>query len=255
MLHKTFTTNIYKVEIEITTWCNLKCVNCDRSVKQAPSGEFMDLDQIQKFVDESIELNRNREYIWLIGGEPTMHPKFFDVLVILEKYKNFQPYCVIEVVTNGHWDYVKKMISQLPKWVTIRNSNKDGLWKNFFSTYNIAPVDLPEFKGADYSTWCWITEHCWLWLTRYWYYPCWSWASVDRIFWFNIGIKTLKEVNDRLLMKKKLCTLCALCWHFKDVDPDKPDLLKQWTYDEKMSATWIQWYRNYSVNKKKLTLY
>ena len=43
-----FTPNINKVEIEITTACNLYCINCGRACSQAPSNESMSAEQIEK---------------------------------------------------------------------------------------------------------------------------------------------------------------------------------------------------------------
>lgn len=123
MLHKRFVPNLKKIEIEITTWCNLMCTNCDRSVKQSPSWERMTAEQIQKFVDESIWLKREWEYIWLIGGEPTLHPDLDSIFEILKTYKTQYPYCVIEVVTNGYWDLVKNKIEKLPHRVQVDFDN------------------------------------------------------------------------------------------------------------------------------------
>ena len=41
------------IEIEITTDYNLKCFNCDRSCRPALSEEYMTVEQIKLFLEES----------------------------------------------------------------------------------------------------------------------------------------------------------------------------------------------------------
>ncbi len=44
------------IELEITTSCNLKCFNCDRQCRQASSKEFITLEQIKKFINETLSI-------------------------------------------------------------------------------------------------------------------------------------------------------------------------------------------------------
>ncbi len=80
MLNRTFVTNTRGIELEITSDCNLFCINCDRSCRQARTKEYMTLDQVEKFVHQSLELDWEWEHIRLLGGEPTLHPQFFDII-------------------------------------------------------------------------------------------------------------------------------------------------------------------------------
>jgi molybdenum cofactor biosynthesis enzyme MoaA len=51
-------TNMAEIEIEITSFCNLACYNCNRSVRQAPTNECMSLSQVERFVSESLVMKR-----------------------------------------------------------------------------------------------------------------------------------------------------------------------------------------------------
>lgn len=229
--------NQKKVEIEITTMCSLACFNCDRSVRQAPCRESMSLSQIEKFVNESFALKWQWERISLIGGEPTLHPQFFQVLEIVKKYKNRYPNCVIELTTNGRGPKVLEVLSKVPDWVFVRNSQKQSV-KHKFSSYNIAPIDLKKYKNADFSKGCWVTTICGLGLTRHGFYPCGAGGSLDRVFGFGIGLKNLSEVND-VTLKSQLKILCKYCGHFKDNrNAKKVD-------EEVVSQSWQKAYEDY----------
>src|SRR3989338_5929729 len=117
MLHKSFSPNLEKIEIEIITACNLRCFNCDRSSRQAVSGEFMSVSQVESFVNESIGLNWNWKVINILGGEPTLHPQFFEILEMIKKYKLFNPNSEITLATNGHGEIVKKRLLEVPSWI------------------------------------------------------------------------------------------------------------------------------------------
>jgi len=241
--------NTSKVELEITTVCNLRCYNCDRSCRQAPSPENMSLQQIHTFVDESSQLNHDWINIAILGGEPTLHPRFFKILDIMNIYKKKHPGTRIELVTNGYGQMVNTVLKQVPAWVKITNMKKKSNVQKF-SSYNVAPIDLGKFSRSNFSKGCEITEYCGLGLTRYGYYPCGAGASVDRVFGFDIGIKTLADCN-RKKLRQQLHLLCRYCGHFKDRN--------MWHYntetEEKMSKTWQDTYNKYQKEKPGLTLY
>lgn len=217
------------IEIDLTYICNLKCNNCNRSCAQVPSEEYITLDQIQKFVDESIKWKVYWHKIRLLGGEPTLHPNFLDIIQILNQYKrDFSPDTRIEVVSNGYGSKVNYMLSRLPNYIIVENSKKDGSSPLFFS-FNMAPKDQLKYKFADFTNACWITEVCGMGLTPLGYYPCAVGGGIDRIFKLNLGTKNLPSSNDDLLYS--LNKLCRYCGHFKRLcDPPvkNPTMSKTW---------------------------
>jgi hypothetical protein len=241
--------NLKKVELEITTDCNLRCLNCDRSCRQAPSKENMSLEQIRKFVDESMQLNWRWENIALLGGEPTVHPQIFKILDILKRYKDFNQSCRIEIGTNGFGERVKARLSKMPSWVIISNSHKESAIQKF-SSYNLAPMDFGKYKNAKFERGCEITEYCGLGLTRYGYYSCGSGAAVDRVFGFDMGIKKLSDVSKSRL-EGQMKILCRHCGHYKDINISATDKVTE----EKMSKTWQNAYEEYKNHRPSLSLY
>ena len=97
-------------------------------------------------------------------------------------------------------------------------------------------------------------------LTRYGYYGCGSGASVDRVFGFNVGIKKLKDVNEKAI-KAQFSKLCQYCGNYKInslPNPTKKNI-KIWEdsliVEQQTSKSWKIAYRNYKKNKPKLSLY
>ena len=61
--------------------CNLSCSWCYQKDK-VKSSETMDYGLAEKLIDLSWGLNAKN--IILIGGEPTMHPRFFDIVKLIK---------------------------------------------------------------------------------------------------------------------------------------------------------------------------
>ncbi|MCA9518065.1 MAG: radical SAM protein, partial [Myxococcales bacterium] len=79
------------IEIDITYLCNLHCMNCNRSVTQAREAMHMPMEMITRFVDESLATGKRWRRIRVLGGEPTLHPQFEQVVSELVRYKASYP--------------------------------------------------------------------------------------------------------------------------------------------------------------------
>lgn len=229
------------IEIDITWDCNLRCYSCNRSCQQAPTDEHMTVKQIRKFVDESWKSNIHWEKIRVTGGEPTLHPDFFEILDVLLT----SPHTQIEIVTNGHGSKVAAILSRIPPAIDIENSHKQGIAHDFMS-FNVAPVDSPAYRFADFRNGCWIPSHCGIGLTPYGYYPCAVAGGIDRIVGFDIGRKQIPSPDDN--MHDLLKRFCPLCGCFKRID--KPYLDRPL-----MSLTWEVAYSLYFDSPPKLILF
>ena len=146
-------TNLHMIEIEITTLCNIACYNCDRSCGQAPSNERMTLEQIRKFVDESIALKWKWNWIKVLGGEPTLHPDVLSILEELGRLRKVYKDCVVEIITNGYADRTKEMLEGFPDGSSIANTAKTSRDQDF-DAYNIAAVDTPGFDRKRIAKAC-----------------------------------------------------------------------------------------------------
>jgi uncharacterized radical SAM superfamily Fe-S cluster-containing enzyme len=82
--------------VEVADHCNLRCPIC-----YAGSGphrpELRSLEQIEFMLDAVVRNEREPDIVQLSGGEPTIHPQFFDILAAARR----RPIKHVMVITNG----------------------------------------------------------------------------------------------------------------------------------------------------------
>lgn len=254
---KRFLPNLNKIEIDITYECNLKCLNCNRSSTQAPIKEGMKFKDIERFVLESIELNKKWELINILGGEPTLHDDFGDIICeILYKYIiPFSPNTILQITSNGFGDLVKGKLDELPKHENVvidYASFKDDRKVPYFSPFNEAPLDEESSnQDRDYSKGCWVTSYCGIGLNQLGYYPCGVAGGIDRVFQKNIGVKNLKDVDKSI--NKLLNEFCKYCGNFSDYAVNKGNFIprneKAVVLKPSISKTWKEKYKIYNAKK------
>src|SRR5699024_705951 len=65
--------------VEVTDACNLECPIC--YAESSPHRqEFRSLDMIEKMLDAVVENEGEPDIVQISGGEPTIHPDFFEIL-------------------------------------------------------------------------------------------------------------------------------------------------------------------------------
>jgi hypothetical protein len=165
---------------------------------------------VRNFVDESIKEELEWKTIRLLGGEPTLHSSFEEILYILSEYKLRFPRVRIEIVTNGYQRKVKRQLLKVPPYFHIENSNKSSNEQKHFYPFNIAPCDLSNFDQIDFSNGCSNMEECGMGLTPMGYYPCPLSGGIDRIAGWKIGRKYIPDHSDDMLdILSKACPLCG----------------------------------------------
>ena len=250
---KAFLPNLNQIEIDITYECNLKCINCNRSSTQAPVKDGMTLKQIEEFVRESIELQKKWKLINLLGGEPSMHKDFFGIVnMILNEYiLKHSPETILQVTSNGFGDVVKEQLSKLPKHQNLiidYASFKDERIVPYFSPFNDAPIDKPGGNDKEYHKGCWVTSYCGIGLNQLGYYPCGVAGGIDRIFKLDLGVQSLKDVDESIA--RYLSTFCRYCGNFSDYESNAGNFIPR---NEKaaltkpaISESWRKAYKNYN---------
>jgi hypothetical protein len=234
------------IEIDITYLCNLHCLNCNRSVSQAPEEMHITLERIQSFVNDSIARGHRWDRIRVLGGEPTLHPRVQEVIDCLVSYRDWNTNCRIELVTNGYGEKVASVLKTLPKDLWIENSRKVDQVQEDFGPFNRAPCDDPGFSRADYRNGCAIMEECGMGLTPMGYYPCAIAGGIDRITAWHIGYDRLPAPGDDML--ELVERFCALCGRFQ-AGHFIPKNLRPRLIESVMSPTWLGLYERWLANR------
>ncbi len=257
-----YRSSLNRIIIDLTHFCDLSCINCNRScgLNQAPENAMISTDQIRRFVCESIESGKRWERILLEGGEPSLHPDIDEILAILLNYKSeFAPACEILLCTNGYGEKAGMLISKPPKNIIIRNSEKSPGNNNGHFPFNIAPVDLWKFRKADYSRGCYIHKLYGIGLNRNGYYPHPICGGIDRIFGFDIGLKKIPDSSDELTPQmERLCGLCGHFYEYVRVNGKVRVSLKKQKIEitgGHQSKTWKNAYSSFRISGSNLTPY
>jgi hypothetical protein len=192
------------------------------------------MEQLHSFMDESIERNIIWERIRLLGGEPTLHKNFFEILKCLMTYRtHFNPNLEIVVCTNGSGNHVNHVLSKIPGGIVIKNTYKSDR-QRLFRPFNMAPGDSKFFAFSDFSCGCRIISDCGLGVTPNGYYVCAVSGGIDRIFNFGLGRKSIPDPEDTL--EDQLRVFCPLCGHFGFRFP---------TQSIRQSKTWVSAYKTF----------
>lgn len=234
------------IEIDITYDCNLLCHNCNRSASQAPEKLHIPLDSVRSFVTESIDCGKRWKRIRVLGGEPTLHPQFLDIVKELLRYHARHQTCVIEIVTNGYGPIVQSQLARLPAAIRVENSRKTGPVQLEFAPFNLAPVDDPRYRHADYTNGCSIMRDCGMGLTPSGYYPCAISGGIDRIAEMGLGRSILPDDSDD--MRDVLSVSCSLCGRFKD-GHYVPKNLRPKLPGQPVSPSWKRLYAEWELRK------
>lgn len=232
-----------RIEIDITYRCNLRCLNCNRSVNTAPSNQSMTVEQIRQFIDDTVAVGKAWRSIRILGGEPTRHPDFRQIITMLRDYRaTHNPGCSIEVVSNGHGPAVQAQLDWLPPDIFIENTAKQGNVTPFFRPFSMAPVDDMQYQSADYRNGCQVISSCGMGLGPTGYYQCAVAAGIDRVVGMGIGRPRLPADADDL--HDQMLATCRLCGRFKDGHFIPKDLRPS-LREQLVSPTWSKIYAKY----------
>ncbi len=202
--------DINTIHVEITNACNLECANCTRFIGHHREIFFMDLDQVNNAV-ESLEGYKGN--IGIMGGEPTMNPKFEEIVHI---WREKVPFEQRALWTNGlNWDKYSDLCKDtFPKDKIIFNQHLDP--NEVHQPLLIAAKDVLEDEELMWKLIdkCWINERWAASITPKGGFFCEVAAAQDHLFegpggyklekgWWN---KTVDEMRDQI---KRYCQNCS----------------------------------------------
>ncbi len=122
--------------LEITDSCNLNCNICYANSKA--SKNFVPLDKIQSMINTAIQNEGTQDVLQISGGEPTLHPKFFDILDLCKK-SNIRHLMLntngVKIAEDEH--FTKQLASYMPNF---------EIYLQFDS---LNPKSLTDLRGQD----------------------------------------------------------------------------------------------------------
>jgi hypothetical protein len=234
-----------RIVLDITYQCNLHCYNCCRHCGQAPTTDRMTPEQVERFVAETLTVGYHWDRIKILGGEPSSHPDLFAIIEILLTYRrNHNPEVEIRYLTNGYGKKAEQVLAKISPEIKIDNSAKESR-TNSFTSVNIAPRDSKWYRFVDYHNACGMPSHVGIALSPYGYYPCGISSGIDRVFGFDLGLKTIPAKNDDMFaLLDKFCRYCGVfCYSRKLVTTPV------------FSPTWVSALEEYRDNPPILSRY
>lgn len=198
------------LELAINLYCNWSCVACD-AFSQLHAAHItrhgtMTVPQIEHFIREMKERNAYFGRIRILGGEPTINPRFLEITMLLYQELVLTGHIgLLEVITNG--THPEKLLPAKPYLARIRVS--DEVQKQRTHTANL--VHSPKTLGYLGKV-CGTPGHCG-WSLNYWgYFPCSSGAGLSRFHdwqrWQRLSLPV--SLNETW---PDLVDLCQYCYH------------------------------------------
>ena len=247
LLGTQFTRTREKIEIDITYACNLRCHDCNRSCRQAPENSELSLEKIINFIDNSLEREIEWKKIRILGGEPTLHSQFEDIIYQFSRYKYVYPKCRLEIVSNGHGRHDKRKLLQIPPFFHIENTMKESDVQPSFYSFNLAPKDNPSHRNTDFTNGCSNIEDCGIGLTPTGFYPCAVAGGIDRVAGWNLGREEIPEEDDD--MHDLLEKFCSQCGRF-DSRKFTPPEFNSPHIPGLISQSWEEIYESWRLNNR-----
>ena len=131
---------MYHLDVHVTDHCNLKCRGCEH-YSSISEPVFAQLSEVVRDLERMAELFENIEQIYLLGGEPLLHP---EVEAFVTETRRIFPNTRLYLMTNGI------LVTKMPEsfWKTLHRENTTLLCDDY--PINI-PVDRINELGAEHD--------------------------------------------------------------------------------------------------------
>lgn len=93
------------LQIELTNYCNLRCISCPRDSMKREKG-YIEFALYKKIIDDAVSIGIKRVYLYL-HGESFLHPQVIDIIKYTKQNK-----IGIHIATNGSY-FTNGMISKI----------------------------------------------------------------------------------------------------------------------------------------------
>lgn len=195
--------NLKKIELCVTYRCNLACANCSNLCAQAPAKHDLSVEDVERFIIDSIDLGWEWEQITVHGGEPVLNPAIFDIVGVLVEYREHRKRKVrIQFLTNYSTPMIRKLANEVELMgVELGIAQKEGgAFYHDGSAIPYVPVNQsPEDLHLPWSRGCFQSSDCGICLNYLGYWECSPAAAAARVFGYKASAKSLQEVTEDVL--------------------------------------------------------
>jgi len=214
------TPDIHALELDITYACGFGCHNCNRMTVIAPGTKSQNVspDQLARMLAESVDSNHKWWRFSVLGGEPTTHPQFEEMMGLLAAYKrNHNRSLLIRVISHGQGSLAATRLAWLrgafPE-IGIRNTNKRTI-EQPFDAVNLSPEDMkPEWSKTHKYQGCKIPRNCGIGFNFSGFYCCAVAGAIDRVWQLRSAIKHVQELTSTNLIAM-YDAMCSKCGHYQ----------------------------------------
>lgn len=119
--------------VEVTNKCNLRCFGCGNIFKREK--DILSLDDWKKIFDK---IKPYAKIIRLTGGEPTLHPNFFEILEVINDMD-----VSLNIFTNALWEDKVEIIKRL--------KNFSNCISFLISFHGLGPTSFSKFSGNNFT--------------------------------------------------------------------------------------------------------
>ncbi len=198
------------LEIEINSTCDMACPHCDRFIDCAPTSS-MTVEQIGRFVEESLVLGWEWDRIHILGGEPTLHPELHKVVDALVRYRERYPNVLLRLISNGSGKLLRHRPFLERMGIAINVESKGGGLPSWFTNARRAPIDVLGSKDPLPPCAIFGISGCGIGLTKHGFFLCGAGASCARVAGLDIGIQRLADLTYEAALKqaKAVCNICS----------------------------------------------
>lgn len=144
-----------RINLLVTNVCNLSCGGCTQSCGQIHKDKlfFIDLDEMKWVIDWVLSHTMHR-FLGIFGGEPTLHPKYEEMLDLLRSYRGTMMFMVY---SNG-----RRPPYNVEENIFYCIDQKDANTDRFYVPTLVAPIDI--YGNQDKKSYWELTkQNCHIW--------------------------------------------------------------------------------------------
>ena len=211
------------IQILITNKCQMNCTHCSQMCPHQTKHFFMTLEEVENALKTLVDYPG---HIGLFGGEPTLHPKFKEILVLLCKYVPVK--ARRELWTNGakYKKYRKEIEETFYKELVAYNEHEDSqpCWHqpNQIAAQEVFSGMVTGNRYQDQDVMWKVIDNCWVqnrWsaaVTPMGAYFCEVAAARAHVLGSPKGITVRKgwwkePMQTYSILKNTLCADCSMC--------------------------------------------